>query len=82
MPSKRRHGRAVAPGNVYEKKALPGYVPTFTTAEKFVEKRITMLERDFKIELSYEEKKHLKSLKTERAINAAVRDIIDNAWME
>lgn len=73
----RRHGYAVAPGNAYTKNTVPG-VPTFTTAEEFIEKKIDMLQKDFRIELSLDDIIHLKNLKTEREINAAVRAIISN----
>lgn len=52
----------------------------FTTPEKFIEWKIEMLETDFCIELTDKEKAHLKSLKTENAINAAVRKIMDDHW--
>lgn len=77
--SNRRHGHAVAPGNGYATKA-PSYVPEFKTAMKFAEKKIDMLEKDFKIKLTDKQKLHLKTLSTEREINAAVRKIINDAW--
>ena len=77
--SNRRHGHAVAPGNGYAVKP-PSYVPEFKTAMKFAEKKIEMLEKDFKIKLTDKQKLHLKTLSTEREINAAVRKIINDAW--
>lgn len=56
------------------------YMPKFTTPEEFVKAKIEMLEMDFLIELTDEEKAHLKRLKTEHAINAAVSSIIDRHW--
>ncbi len=75
----RRHGHAVAPGNGYNIKP-PSYVPEFKNPAKFAEKKIEMLERDFKIKLTDKQKLHLKTLTTEREINAAVRKIINEAW--
>lgn len=80
MPKQRRHGHAVEPRGPYVKHKMPSYIPEFNSPEKFAEKKIEMLERDFKIKLSDKQKLHLKTLKTERAINAAVRGIIDEAW--
>ena len=79
MPSNKRNGHMVAPGNGYAIKP-PSYVPEFKTAMKFAEKKIEMLERDFKIQLTDKQKLHLKTLKTEREINSAVRQIINDAW--
>lgn len=79
MAGSRRHGHAVAPGNGYAVKP-PSYVPAFKTPIKFAEAKIRMLEKDFRIELTDKQKLHLKTLPTERAINAAVRQIIDEAW--
>lgn len=79
MSGSRRHGHAVAPGNVYNIKG-PSYVPEFKNPIKFAEKKIEMLEKDFRIELTDKQKLHLKTLATEREINAAVRKIIDEAW--
>lgn len=56
------------------------YMPKFDTPEEFVKAKIEMLEMDFCIELTEKEKAHLKSLKTENAINAAVRKIMDDHW--
>lgn len=74
----RRHGHAVTP-NDYEI-TRTSYVPEFKNPEKFIEAKINMLQNDFRIDLSLDDIVHLKSLKTERAINAAVRAIIDRAW--
>ena len=59
MSGSRRHGYAVAPGNGYAVKP-PSYVPEFKTAVKFAEKKIDMLEKDFKIKLTDKQKLHLK----------------------
>lgn len=79
MSSNRRHGHAVAPGNGYNIKP-PSYIQDFKSAVTFAEAKIQMLEKDFQIKLTDKQKLHLKTLKTEREINAAVRSIIDNAW--
>ncbi len=80
MPKKRRNGHALAPSEIDEQHFRSGLIPTFKTAVHFAEKKIEMLERDFKIKLTDKQKLHLKTLKTERDINAAVRKIIDDAW--
>lgn len=80
MPKKRRHGHALKPSEELESRARRGYVPTFKTAIAFAEKKIEMLESDFKIQLTDKQKLHLKTLETERDINAAVRQIINDAW--
>ena len=58
----------------------PSYIPRFTTPEKFIDDKILMLEEQFYITLSYEEKKHLRELKTEHEINAAIKEIINEHW--
>lgn len=59
---------------------LPSSVPKFTTAEKFVEEKIKMLKRDFRIWPDLDEIEHLQSLTTEGDINRAVASIIDRHW--
>lgn len=61
---------------------LPSSVPKFTDAEKFVEEKIKMLKRDFRVHPTIEEIEHLKSLTTEGDINRAVASIIDRHWNE
>lgn len=80
MSKSRRHGHALAPSEVDEQHFRSELIPSFKTAALFAEKKIEMLERDFRIQLTYEQKLHLKTLKTEREINAAVRQIINDAW--
>lgn len=80
MPKKRRNGHMLAPSEIIESHARQGYIPSFKTAIAFAEKKIEMLEKDFKIQLTDKQKLHLKTLKTEREINAAVRQIINDAW--
>lgn len=75
----RRHGHKLEPASTYNIKG-PSYVPEFKDPKKFAEKKIEILERDFKIKLTDKQKLHLKTLKTEREINAAVRQIINDAW--
>lgn len=79
MSGSRRHGHAVAPGNAYNLKS-PGYMPEFKTPAQYADKKIEMLERDFRIQLADKQKLHLKTLTTEREINAAFRQIINDAW--
>lgn len=59
---------------------LPSYIPKFNTPEKFLEAKIKMLEEDFYITLTEEEKQYLKEFKTEQRINAAIRNIINKHW--
>lgn len=55
-------------------------IPEFTNAKDFAEKKITMLEKDFKIDLTRDEIIHIYSLKTEHDINAAVKAILNDRW--
>lgn len=48
----------------------------FTTPEKYIEKKLKILLRDFKIRPSYKEVDHLYSLKTQTAIDNAFHKII------
>lgn len=80
MPKKRRNGRMLAPSEEIENHARKGYIPDFKTAKKFAEAKIEMLERDFRIRLTDKQRLHLLTLKTERDINAAVRQIINDSW--
>ena len=80
MPKKRRHGHALTPSEEIESHFRQGYIPSFRTAKKFAEAKIEMLERDFMIKLTDEQKLHLMTLTTEQDINAAVRQIINDAW--
>ena len=59
---------------------LPSYIPEFKTPEKFVDEKIKMLRDQFRIDLSDEDIAHLRELKTESAINAAVMAIFNKYW--
>lgn len=52
------------------------------TVEEYADVRINILERDFMIKLTDEEKDHVKSLKTETAVDAAIRAICKKRWEE
>lgn len=52
------------------------YSPDFTTPEKYINAKVKMLEKEFKIRLTYAEKSHLDELKTQVAIDNAIRKII------
>lgn len=80
MPKKRRNGHMLTPSEEMESHARQGYVPNFKTSKKFAEAKIEMLERDFRIKLTDKQRLHLLTLQTERDINAAVRQIISDAW--
>jgi hypothetical protein len=56
------------------------WMPEFTTAKEFAEAKIKMLKEQFYIQLSTDDILHLRSLKTETEINAAVRAIINKYW--
>ena len=56
------------------------YIPEFENPEQFVDEKIKMLTEDFKINLTYEDKKYLRSFKTENHINTAVRTIFNKYW--
>lgn len=59
---------------------IPSCIPKFTTPDKFIESKVKMLEEDFRIRLTDEDKWHLREYKTEGEINAAVRGLIDKYW--
>lgn len=58
----------------------PTYIPEFDTPEKFVDEKIEMLQGQCYIKLSEKDIAHLRTLKTEHAINAAVRSLINKYW--
>lgn len=58
------------------------YPSTFETPEKYINERLLILKRDFLIEPTDEELEHLHTLKTEMAIDAAIRKIHDSRWGE
>lgn len=53
----------------------------FESPEQYVKSKIEMLEVDMCIKLADEEIAHLRELKTETAIDAAVRSIIARHWV-
>ena len=58
------------------------YPSTFETPEKYIKERLLILKRDFLIEPTEEELNHLHTLKTEMAIDAAIRKIYESHWDE
>lgn len=48
--------------------------------EGYLKYRVKLLERDFKISPRKDELDHLRSLKNEHQIDAAIRRIIDERW--
>lgn len=56
------------------------YIPQFVDAVSFANTKIDILRDDFRIPLLDSDIKHLRSLKTENEINAAVRAIINRYW--
>lgn len=56
------------------------FLATFITPEQYVEDKLEMLREEMYIYPTYDEVKHLKSLKTETSIDNAVHSIIDRHW--
>lgn len=56
------------------------HAPTFKNTEQFLQAKLKMLVQDFCIHPTETEIKHLQTLKTEREINCAVRQIINDHW--
>jgi hypothetical protein len=56
------------------------HAPQFKNAEQYIQAKLTMLTKDFCIEPTKTEIKHLHELKTEKEIDCAVRQIINNHW--
>ena len=59
---------------------INSHSPIFKTAEKYVKDKLRILKRDFYIEATYEEVSHLKTLKTQTAIDNAILSIINRHW--
>lgn len=59
---------------------ITGHSPAFKTPVKYVEAKLKILRRDFKIDLTEEEIAHLNTLKTQIAIDNAVLSIINHHW--
>lgn len=53
---------------------------TFDNPEKYIKKKLKMLKRDMYIEPSWKEIEHLRTLKTQVAIDNAIRSIISRHW--
>ena len=56
------------------------HAPQFKNAEQFIQAKLKMLVKDFRINPTETEIKHLYELATESEINCAVRQIINNHW--
>ena len=56
------------------------HAPQFKNSEQYIQAKLTMLRKDFRINPTETEIKHLHTLATEEAINRAVRQIINNHW--
>ena len=56
------------------------HAPQFKNAEQFIKAKLNMLRKDFCIYPTETEIEHLYELATEREINCAVRQIINNHW--
>ena len=51
-------------------------IPRPLSIGEYIDKKIEMLSSDFFISLDYEEERHIRSLKTERAVDQYARDIL------
>lgn len=56
------------------------HAPQFQNAEQYIQAKLIMLQKDFYINPTKTEIKHLYELTTESEINRAVRQIINNHW--
>lgn len=56
------------------------HAPQFKNAEQYIKAKLRMLVKDFCINPTETEIKHLSELATESEINCAVRQIINNHW--
>lgn len=54
--------------------------PQFTTPAEYLKAKLKILSRDFKIEPTETELKHLRTLTTEIAIDNAILSIINHHW--
>lgn len=59
---------------------INSHSPNFSTPEKYVKAKLKILRRDFYIEPTEEEIKHLNELKTQISIDNAILAIINNHW--
>lgn len=53
----------------------------FTSPERYANYKIKILQKDMRIDLTWEERVHLRSLKSLTAIDAAFRSIINRHWV-
>ena len=56
------------------------HTPMFKTVEQYVEAKIKILKRDFRVNPTDEEINHLYTLKTQTAIDNACHSIRDRHW--
>ena len=56
------------------------HAPQFKNAKQYIQAKLIMLEKYFRINPTETEIKHLFSLATESEINRAVRQFINNHW--
>lgn len=57
-----------------------GWLPKWTTPEKYIEEKVKILTKDFCITPTKEELAHLATLKTQISIDNACQTIIKNHW--
>ena len=59
---------------------ITSHSPQWTTPEKYIKAKLKILRRDFCIEPTDEEIKHVTTLTTQIAIDNAIQSIIDRRW--
>lgn len=65
----------------YERQYREGWdCSEFVNAEQYAERKINMLKQEMFIDLSYEDEKHIRGLKTRESIDASVRGMINKYW--
>lgn len=59
---------------------VTAHSPQWTTPEKYIKAKLKILRRDFYIELTEDELKHLNTLTTQISIDNAILSIINRHW--
>ena len=65
---------------MYDDNYISGHSPVFKTPDKYIEAKLKILGRDFRINATEEELAHLSTLKTQIAIDNAILSIIAHHW--
>lgn len=59
---------------------INSYSPQFTTPAEYIEAKLKILSRDFKITPTEMELEHLRTLTTEISIDNAILSVINHHW--